>query len=64
MLGEAGVARYRELAEASWADEPELGPGSARAWSSRRYRLSRIMEDLARAEADVEALISVLARDL
>jgi uncharacterized Zn finger protein len=64
VLGQAGVARYRELAEASWADEPELGPGSARAWSSRRYRLSQIMEDLARAEGDVEALISVLARDL
>ena len=59
----AGVARYRELAEAAWADEPELGPGSARAWSSRRYRLSRIMEDLARAEGDIDALVAVLARD-
>jgi len=64
VLDEAGVARYRELAEASWADEPELGPGSARAWGSRRYRLSQIMEDLARAEGDVAELISVLARDL
>lgn len=63
VLGEGGIARYRELAEAAWATEPELAPGSGRAWSSRRFRLSRIMEDLARAEGDVEALIAVLARD-
>jgi uncharacterized Zn finger protein len=63
VLGERGVARYRELAEAAWAGEPELGPGGNRAWSSRRFRLSRIMEDLARAEGDVDALVAVLARD-
>jgi hypothetical protein len=63
VLGERGIARYRELAEAAWANEPELGPGSSRAWSSRRFRLSRIMEDLARAEGDVDALVAVLARD-
>lgn len=63
VLGEHGIARYRELVEAAWANEPELGPGSSIAWSSRRYRLSRIMEDLARAEGDVDALVVVLARD-
>jgi len=63
VLGERGLARYRELAEAAWAREPELGPGSGRVWSSIRYRLSRIMEDLARAEHDIDALIDVLARD-
>lgn len=63
VLGEPGIGRYRELAEAAWADEPELGPGNSRAWSSHRFRLSQIMEDLARAEGDVEALVAVLARD-
>ena len=63
VLGNAGIARYRELAEAAWADEPELGPGGGSAWSSRRYRLSHVMEDLARAEGDVDALVAVLARD-
>jgi len=63
VLGERGIARYRELAEASWASEPELGPGSRRGWDSRRFRLSRVMEDLARAEGDVDALVAVLARD-
>ena len=63
VLGERGIARYRELTEAAWAGEPELGPESRLAWSSRRYRLSRIMEGLARAEGDVDALVAVLARD-
>lgn len=63
VLGEAGIARYRELAESAWQSEPELGPGSALGWSSRRYRLSRIMEDLARTEGNVDALVAVLARD-
>lgn len=63
VLGNLGIARYRELAEAAWADEPELRPGSSRARSSRRYRLSQIMEGLTRAEGDVDALVAVLARD-
>ena len=63
VLGETGMARYRELAEAAWAGEPDLGPGSRLAWSSRRFRLSRIMEGLARADGDVDALVAVLARD-
>ncbi len=63
VLGESGIARYRELAEAAWAGEPERGPGSSLAWSSRRFRLSRIMEDLTRAEGDVDALVAILARD-
>ena len=63
VLGESGIARYRELAEAAWAGKPELAPGDRDAWSSARYRLSRIMEDLARAEGDVDALVAVLGRD-
>jgi uncharacterized Zn finger protein len=63
VLGDRGIARYRELAEAAWADEPELGPGRGNAWSSRRYRLSQAMENLARAEGDVDALVAVLTRD-
>jgi len=63
VLGESGIARYRELAEDAWASEPELGPGSSLPWSSRRFRLSRIVEDLARVDGDVDALVAVLARD-
>lgn len=63
VLGERGIARYRELAEGAWLNEPELSQGSGVAWSSRRFRLSRIMEDLARADGDVDALVAVLGRD-
>lgn len=63
VLGDTGIARYRELAEAAWACEPELGPGSSRAWSSSRFRLAQIMESLARAEDNVDVLVAVLARD-
>lgn len=63
VLGADGIARYRELAEEAWADEPDLGPGDSRAWSSRRFRLAQIMEGLAHAEDDVDALVAVLARD-
>ncbi len=47
VLGEPGIACYRELAEAAWAGEPELAAGSSRAWGSRRFRLAQIMECLA-----------------
>jgi uncharacterized Zn finger protein len=63
VLGDPGVARFRELAEAAWAGEPELDPSSNLGWNSRRYRLSQIMEGLARAEGDIDALVAVLARD-
>lgn len=63
VLGDRGVARYRELAQAAWADEPELRSGTAGAWNSRRFQLSRVMEDMMRADGDVDALVAVLARD-
>jgi uncharacterized Zn finger protein len=63
VLGEAGIARYRELAEAAWAQERELGPGSSHAWSSRRFRIAHVMEEIARVDGDVDALVVVLARD-
>lgn len=63
VLGERGIARYRELAEAAWTQERELGPGSDHAWGSRRYRIARVMEEIARADGDIDALVAVLARD-
>jgi uncharacterized Zn finger protein len=63
VLGDRGMARYRELAQAAWADEPELGSGAAGAWSPRRFRLSSVMENMVRCEGDVDALVAVLARD-
>ena len=66
VLGAAGLAAYRRLAEGEWAKVPALAPGSdgGRSYSSRRYRITSIMAELARATGDVDELIAVRSRDL
>lgn len=62
-LGPVGVARFRELAEVAWRDVPER---TTEGWSDgglRRFRLSRMLETLARSAGDVDAVVAVLARD-
>ncbi|MBI2311049.1 MAG: SWIM zinc finger family protein [Betaproteobacteria bacterium] len=65
LLGKAGVARFRKLAEAAWAKVPPLKPGDRRDLGEEgRHMLTRIMEALARREGDVDRLIEVKSRDL
>lgn len=66
VLGADALATYRRPAEAEWAKVPALGPGSGegRPHSSRRYRVTSIMESLARAAGDVDDLVAVKSRDL
>ena len=66
VLGEPGLARYRQLAEAEWTKVPALKPGDdeSRTWHGNRYRITQIMETLARQSGDVEALVAVKASDL
>lgn len=64
VLGPAGLARYRELAEAEWSRVPRLGPGDEGRYADRRDRVTAMMEALARAAGDVDALVEVMARDL
>lgn len=65
VLGEAGLAAYRRLAEAEWARVPALKPGDGDSdrygW---RYRIKTVMEALARTEGGVDALVAVKSRDL
>lgn len=65
VLGKRGLARYRELAEAEWARVPPLGAGgrSSDAYP-HRFRITQIMETLARQSGDLEALVEVMSRDL
>jgi uncharacterized Zn finger protein len=63
-LGEKGLARYRELAEAEWVDVPQLKPGENASDYSSRYRITCIMETLARQSGDIERLVAVEARNL
>ena len=65
VLGEKGLAVYRNLAEAEWAKVSALEPGQTEtAYDHRRYCLTSIMETLAYVDDDVEALVAVKSRDL
>ncbi len=65
VLGENGLAAYRRLAEAEWAKVPARGPGDrVTDGYERRFRITHIMETLARRTGDVEAVVEVCRRDL
>src|SRR5262249_10603037 len=65
VLGKKGLAVYRTLAEEEWAKVPALRPGQD---DSEKYgkwfRVTHIMETLARQTGDVEAVVAVMKRDL
>jgi uncharacterized Zn finger protein len=65
VLGETGLAEYRRLAEVEWSKVPALGPGENDSESyGRRFRITSLMEALARQSGDVEALIEIKRRNL
>ncbi len=66
VFAKEGLAEYRKLAEARWANVPQLMPNQEKEsfYDDKRYRITSIMESLARAEGDIEALVAVMTRDL
>jgi uncharacterized Zn finger protein len=62
LLGEAGLRRYRELAEAEW-EKIDFGAGSS-PYDSHRYQITRIMESLAQMSGNVEEWVAIKACDL
>lgn len=65
ILGAVGLAAYRRLAEAEWAKVPALKPGEDDANRyGRRYRITSIMEAMAQASENFDALVAVKSRDL
>ena len=64
VLGEKGRARYRALAEELWNRLPALGPGAKDDFTNARFQLTHVMEQLARAEGDLDSLIMIKAKDL
>jgi hypothetical protein len=65
VLGETGLTEYRRLAEAEWSRVPALGPGEDDSESyGRRFRITSVMESLARHSGDVEALVEIKRRNL
>ena len=63
VLGKTGLATYRQLAEAVWERLPALGPGDKRSYDGNRFRITHMMESLAEASGDVDAVVAVLAKD-
>jgi uncharacterized Zn finger protein len=65
VLGEAGLAELRRLAQAEWDRLPALGPGEREPrYDGHRRTITRMMEMLASASGDVEERVAVLSRDL
>ncbi len=64
LLGVDGLATYRRLAEAEWAKLPALKPGDHKSYEGPRFRLTSIMEALARTSGDVDTLAAIKAKDL
>jgi uncharacterized Zn finger protein len=63
VLGDAGLAEYRRLAQQEWDELSPLGPDDERNWSSKRFRITQIMLTLADLTGDVDAVVAVLAHD-
>lgn len=65
VLGKAGLAEYRKLAEAEWAKVPPVAPGEKDPERyGGRWRITRIMETISKQTGNVEALVAVKSRDL
>jgi len=65
VLGDTGLARYRELAAKEWAEVPKLAPGEdSRERFRSRFRITRIMQALAQHSGNLADLIAVEERDL
>jgi uncharacterized Zn finger protein len=65
-LGEVGIAAFRKLLEEDWDQLPALTSktGGTMRWESCRYRITHLMESLARAANDTDALVNVMRKDL
>lgn len=62
VLGESGLRRYRELAQAEWSKiKPRT---SAERYEPDRFRITLMMERLAQADGDIEQLVAIKAQDL
>jgi uncharacterized Zn finger protein len=65
ILGEKGLTTYRRLAKEQWALTPALSPGRDDPHKyGKRFRITHIVETLARQTGDVEAVVAVKKRDL
>lgn len=64
VLGEAGIAAFRALADEEWKRVPARVPGTSGQSRESHFRITSIMQSLAQRSGDVDELVSVMQRDL
>jgi len=64
ILGTKGLKSYRQLADAEWAKVPPRTARHERSEWGQHFRITHIMESLARVSGDIEELVAVMSRDL
>jgi uncharacterized Zn finger protein len=64
VLGDAGLLRYRSLAQQVWDQVPARQAPEQRVHSSSNFRITYIMETLAKVSESVDELVAIKARDL
>ncbi len=64
ILGDEGLAHYRERAEEMWQDFPALTSRDSSEWNYKRWKLQRILEALAKTTGDLEDVVAIKRRDL
>jgi uncharacterized Zn finger protein len=64
VLGLRGREHYRALAEREWKKAKPLGSNSGPAYGLERYRVTLIMETIARTSGNLKELVDILRKDL
>ncbi|MBF0191707.1 MAG: SWIM zinc finger family protein [Magnetococcales bacterium] len=66
VLGERGLAWYQKRTEEMWCTIKPLGPGERDpdGYKGKRLRITSMMESLAKASGDIDALVVVKSKDL
>lgn len=66
VLGDAGLQRFRELAEAEWCKIKPIANqhDDSGSYEGSRWRITHIMETLAELSGDIEQLVAIKQRDL
>ncbi len=64
ILGPRGMKAYQNLAEEEWAKVPVRTTADRTSEWGKYFRISHIMETLARLSGDLEGLVGVMSRDL
>ncbi|MFG6095008.1 hypothetical protein SPB21_07145 [Leptothoe sp. ISB3NOV94-8A] len=64
ILGDEGRETYQQLVDAEWDRLPEIGKEKHHSFNYRRSQLNRMKETLVAATANLEELVTVIAKDL